>query len=169
MKKPQRKTLNQIEWEYVEQLIQGLADGQIKNMVANNLRWYLIRAKRYKLYSYILNITNIMAPMLIVIINILFDEKGLVGQIAIAVTGTITTALSACADIYEKRILYRKAVEDIKSESFLYLNRVGRYKGETRDEAYAKKILAIVGNVNSKWQELEEKGDKISQKDKAAD
>lgn len=153
----QKLLSSKVEWDYIEQLIDQIADEKVSNMVRNHICWYVIRSNRYKFYEHILNIFNIITPFLIIIINTIFGGESLLGQIGIAFIGTGASITKMFSALHEKRILYRRAAEKIKNETTLFVTGVGKYSGENQKETFLEEIMAIVDEVNGNWQEIERK------------
>lgn len=146
---------SKVEWTYIGQLINAIEDENIKNQIYNALVWYVIKTSRYRIYEYILNIINIVAPTMLVFFSKYVSEDCFGGQLMIAIVGTFAAAAKSCSKLNEKRICYRCAAEAIKSETVLYINHVGIYASEERDEIFVKNIDQIRKEENSNWVKVE--------------
>lgn len=150
---------SKVEWVYMGQLLSAIENENIKNMVYNALVWYIIKAKFYKVLEHSLNIITLIVPILVVIINNYMDSDSKEAQIGISVTGTVAASARFFSKIHEKRIEYRVAAEQIKSETALYINKIGEYKGENKEENFIKRILKIRENENEFWKKIEKRSD----------
>ena len=146
---------SKVEWTYIGQLIDAIDNWKIKNQVYNAVVWYVIKSSRYKIYEYILNIVNIVAPALLMIFSKYVSEDCFGGQLIIAIIGTSAAAAKSCSKLHEKRICYRGAAEAIKSETVLYINHVGIYASEERDTIFVQNIDQIRKEENINWVKLE--------------
>lgn len=146
---------SKVEWTYIGQLIDAIDNWKIKNQIYNALVWYVIKSSRYRIYEYILNIINIVAPAMLMIFSKYASEDCFEGQLIIAIVGTFAAAAKSCSKLHEKRICYRSAAEAIKSETVLYINHVGIYASEERDTIFVKNIDQIRKEENIHWVKLE--------------
>lgn len=150
---------SKVEWTYIGQLINAVENKNIKNLLSNALLWYIIKAKTYKVFEYLLNIVTLIVPILVVIINNHVEADSIGEQMGVAIVGIMAAATRFFSKIHEKRVEYRVAAERIKCETGLYINEVGEYKGQDRDEKFIKAIIEIRENENRCWEKMEKRGD----------
>lgn len=155
---------SKVEWKYINQLMEAIDDKNIRNYVTNQLEWFVIKAERYKLIEYTLKLLTVVMPTLVVIMQQCLDTDNPVVQILVLGGATVTSASGAFLMIHDKRVLYRKAAEQIKEETMIYVNNAEQYKGEERDKLFVMKLYEIAKNIDSKWSEIEEKDDSTSKK-----
>ena len=152
---------SRVEWEYISQLLNAIENQNIRNQVANALEWYIIKAGRYRLFEYILNMLTLIVPAVIMILNKCMPDDCMAGQLVVAVLGTFAAATKSFSKLHDKRICYRRAAEFIKSETALYINRVGVYKREDSAEIFVNNIIKIRKEENNSWIDIENKKEPI--------
>jgi len=150
-----RYSASNVEWRYLEQLVKGIEDEKVENRIYNVLVWYVIKAERYKLFEYLLNAVTLAAPTVIMMMNMYFPKDSIWGQGAIAGAGTLAAAAKSFSKLHEKRINYRKAAENIKNETTLYINQVGAYAGNDRKAVFLGNIERIIKEENAGWVKVE--------------
>lgn len=146
---------SKVEWDYIGQLIDAINDWQIKHQVYNALVWYVIKANRYRIYEYILNMVNVVVPAALMFCNKYMSIDSFWGQFIIVMLGTFAAAAKSSSKLHEKRICYRSAAEAIKSEIIRYINHVEEYESEERDAIFVKKIDQIRKEENIHWIKIE--------------
>lgn len=152
---------SRVEWEYIGQLLAAIENQNIRNMVGNALKWYVIKASRYRLLEYILNAFILIVPAALMILNKCVPNECMLGQLVIAALGTFAAATKSFSKLHDKRVCYRRAAEFIKSETALYINRVEVYKREDRDDIFVNKINEIRKKENDNWIEIENNKENI--------
>lgn len=150
---------SKVEWTYIGQLLNAIEDRNIRNLLSNALLWYIIKAKTYKAFEYLLNIVTLIVPVLVVMINNHAEADSIGEQMGVAIVGITAAAARFFSKIHEKRVEYRVAAERIKCEAGLYINKVGEYKEQDRDEKFIKAIIEIRENENRCWEKIEKRGD----------
>lgn len=146
---------SKVEWDYIGQLLNAIENQNIRNHVGNALEWYVIKANRYRLFEYILNALTLIVPAVLMIMNSCVSSEDVAGQLIVALLGTVAAAAKSFSKLHDKRICYRRAAEFIKSETVLYIQRVGVYKGEDRDEIFVNNIIEIRREENNSWVDIE--------------
>lgn len=155
---------SKVEWEYINQLLNAIENQNIRNQVGNALEWYVIKAGRYRLVEYILNTLTLIVPAVIMILNKCMPDNCMAGQLVVAVLGTFAAATKSFSKLHDKRICYRRAAEFIKSETALFINRVGVYKRENSAEIFVNNIIKIRKEESNSWIEIENNVETISRK-----
>lgn len=150
---------SKVEWIYIGQLLSAIEKENIKNMVYNALVWYIVKAKSYKALEHSLNVITLVVPILVVIINHYVGSNSIEAQIGVSITGTVAASARFFSKIHEKRIEYRMAAEQIKSETAQYINSIGEYNEKNKDEIFIKRILKIRENENKCWEKIEKRSD----------
>lgn len=153
---------SKVEWVYISQLLNAIENQNIRNQVGNALEWYVIKANRYRLFEYILNMLTIIVPAVLMILNKCMPDNCMAGQLVVAVLGTVASATKSFSKLHDKRICYRRAAEFIKSETALYINRVGVYKKEDSAEIFVTNINKIRKEENNNWIDIENNKETIS-------
>lgn len=149
---------SKVEWKYIYQLIESIEEKKIRNYVANQVEWYVIKAERYKLIEYTLKILTVVMPTLVVIVQQCLDTENPIVKLVVLGGATITSASGTFLKLHDKRVIYRKAAEQIKDETMLYITHSEPYSSEEdRDKDFVMKLYGIAKNTNSKWSEIEEK------------
>ncbi len=146
---------SRVEWEYIGQLLDAIENQNVRNLVGNALKWYVIKASRYRLFEYILNALTLIVPAVLMILNKCVPDNCMMGQLVIAALGTFAAATKSFSKLHDKRVCYRSAAEFIKSETALYINRVKIYKREDREEIFVNNINKIRKRENDSWIEIE--------------
>lgn len=155
-----------VEWRYIYQLLEGIEDENIKNYIANQIQWNVIKASRYRFFEYALNVLTVAMPTVVVVVQHILPQTNPLVQFFVLGSATITTSAGIFLKLHDKRILYRTTAEVIKEETTLYTNKVGKYKGNDRNELFLKKVHSIVRSTNNRWKEIEEVADNASSKEK---
>lgn len=153
-----------VEWEYIGQLLNSVENQNIKNQVGNALEWYVIKANRYRLFEYILNMLTLIVPAVLVVLNNCLPDDCMAGQLGVAVLGTFAAAAKSFSRLHDKRICYRGAAECIKSETALYINKMGVYKNEDSAEIFVTNINKIRKEENNSWIKIENNEETVSRK-----
>lgn len=146
---------SKVEWEYIGQLLNAVENQNIRNQVGNSLEWYVIKANRYRLFEYTLNLLTIIVPAVLIILNNFLPENCMAGQVIVAALGTFAATTKSFSKLHDKRIGYREAAEHIKSETALYINQVGVYKNEDSAEILVVNIDKIRKEENNRWIKIE--------------
>lgn len=156
MSKRKKYSSGRVEWNYVEQLLNSIENEKIKNYIANQIEWHVIRANRYRFYEYLLKILTVVMPTFVGVVEQKLSASSLGVQFLILGTATVTAAAGTFLSLHDKKVLYRKTAEEVREETNLYVNCVGEYKNdEGRDEKFILKIRSIVKDANERWVELE--------------
>ncbi len=150
-----RYLASKVEWDYIEQLVNAIEDVHTRELVNNALQWYVIKAGRYRLFEYALNAVTLIVPSILVVLNQCVQTNCVAGQLLTAVSGTLAASAKAFSKLHDKRIAYRIAAENIKSETALYIQGAEIYKREERDILFVKRITEIRANENDRWAEIE--------------
>lgn len=156
---------SRVEWDYIDQLLNAIENQNIRSQVGNALEWYVIKASRYRLLEYILNVLTLIVPAVLVVLNSCLSSEDIVGQLIVAVLGTFAAAAKSFSKLHDKRICYRRAAEFIKSETALYIHRMGAYKGEDKDEIFVNNIIEIRREENNTWVKIENEKEVASKVD----
>lgn len=146
-----------VEWKYIYQLTNSVSEGVIRDYVANQIAWHVIKANRYRFYEYTIKLLAIVMPTLVVIAQQLWAEENSVIQAVVLGAATITSTSGAFLKLHDKRVLYRKTAERLKEETILYVAHAGQYRNEDRDEYFVTEFAKIVNDTNFKWEKIEEK------------
>lgn len=154
---------SRVEWEYISQLLNAVENRNLRNQVGNALEWYVIKANRYRMFEYILNLLTLIVPAVLIILNNCLPENCIAGQLVVAVLGTFAAATKSFSRLHDKRICYRGAAEHIKSETALYINRVGVYKNEDSEEMFVTNINKIRYEESNRWIKIENNEETISE------
>lgn len=147
---------SKVEWKYIDQLMEAIEDKNIRNYVANQVEWYVIKARRYKFLEYTLKILTVVMPTLVVIVQKCWNPKNICTQAVVLGAATITSASGTFLKIHDKRVLYRKSAEQIKEETTLFINHAEPYDKDGSEKVFVVKMHEISANTNSKWGEIEE-------------
>ena len=168
MKNARRYSTIRIEWDYIRQLLDSIEDEKIRDLAANQMMWHTVRTNRYRLYEHLLNAAILLTPTLTIVLNTLVAGDAWWKQALLIGAGTLTASAKAFSPFHEKRILYRKCAERLRSETTLYVNRAGKYQGDeaAANEAFVKTVLRIAKETNHSWGDLE-KTDEAGQTDTA--
>lgn len=150
-----RYSASKVEWDYIEQLVNAIEDVHMRELVNNALQWYVIKAGRYRLFEYTLNAVTLIVPSVLVVLNQCAPSNCAAGQLLAAASGTLAASAQAFSKLHDKRIAYRMAAENIKSETALYIQMADKYKTEGRDLLFVKRITEIRANENGRWAEIE--------------
>lgn len=150
---------SRVEWKYIDQLKDAIEDKNIRNYVANQVDWYVIKAGRYKILEYTLKILTVIMPTLVVVIQRCLDENNMLAQIVVLGGATITSASGTFLKLHDKRVLYRKSAELIKEETSLFVNHVAPYDKEACEKHFVMRLHEISASTNSQWGEIEEKNE----------
>ena len=146
---------SKVEWEYIYQLTDAIEQVDIRNYVANQIEWYVIKASRYRFLEYALKILAVITPTVTMLAQKYMEEGNFLLQAIVLGAATITTASSNFVKWRDKRVLYRKSAEKIKEEAILYVTRAGKYSDEKRDENFMIKLNEIANSANNAWEEME--------------
>lgn len=155
---------SKVEWKYIYQLLEAIDEKNIRNHVANQVEWYVIKAERYKFLEYTLKCLTVVMPTLVVAIQQCLDTNNFWAQVIVLGGATITSASGTFLKLHDKRVVYRKAAEQIKEETMLYVNHAEQYSDEERDKNFVKKLNEISKNTNSKWSDIEENDESATKK-----
>lgn len=157
-----RYSSSRVEWDYIGQLLDAIENQNIRNQVGNALKWYVIKANRYRLIEHCLNTLTLIIPTVLMILNKCMPEECIAGQVVVAVLGTFAAAAKSFSKLHDKRIRYRRAAEFIKSETIRYINRVDVYREKDRNEIFVINIDGIRLEENNSWIEIENEKETIS-------
>lgn len=158
--KYKRYSAGNVEWEYIDRLIDDIGEEKIKDQVYNALVWYVVESGRYKVFEYVLNGVTLVSPMALVALNNCLPDGCIWGQILAAGIGTFAAAAKSFSKLHDKRVNYRRAAEAIKSETTLYINHAGRYGVEDgRDALFVERIENIRKTENASWVKIETEAD----------
>lgn len=146
---------SRVEWEYIEQLIDAIDNPNTKNQVRNALEWYVIKASRYRGIEHFLNGVTLVVPAVLVVLNQYMPEKCITVQLVTAISGIFAASAKSFSKLHDKRICYRRAAEEIKSETVLYIHRVGNYNADKRNTIFVSRINEIRKNENNSWADIE--------------
>ena len=155
---------SKVEWKYIYQLTDAIEQVDIRNYVANQIEWYVIKASRYRFLEYALKILAVITPTVTMLAQKYMEEGNFLLQAIVLGAATITTASSNFVKWRDKRVLYRKSAEKIKEEAILYVTHAGKYSDEKRDENFMIKLNEIANSANNAWEEME-KDDKNGAKE----
>lgn len=150
-----RYLTSRVEWEYIGQLIDAIDNPNTKNQVRNALEWYVIKASRYRGIEHFLNGVTLVVPAVLVVLNNYMSEECIIVQLITAASGIFAASAKSFSKIHDKRICYRRAAEEIKSETILYIHRVGNYDTDKRNAIFVSRINEIRKNENNSWVEIE--------------
>lgn len=146
---------SKVEWKYIYQLTDVIEQVDIRNYVANQIEWYVIKASRYRFWEYALKILAVVTPTVTMLAQKYMKEDFFLQAIVLG-AATITTASSNFVKWHDKRVLYRESAEKIKEEAILYVTHAGKYSDEKRDENFVMKLSEIANSANDKWEKLED-------------
>ena len=146
---------SKVEWKYIYQLADAIEQVDIRNYVANQIEWYVIKASRYRFLEYALKILAVITPTVTMLAQKYMKEEDFFLQAIVLGAATITTASSNFVKWRDKRVLYRKSAEKIKEETILYVTHAGKYSDEKRDENFVIKLYEIANSANDAWEEME--------------
>lgn len=158
---------SKVEWIYIYQLLEAIDEKNIRNHVANQVEWYVIKAERYKFLEYVLKCLTVVMPTLVVVMQQCLDTENPIVKFVVLGGATITSASGTFLMLHDKRVIYRKAAEQIKEETMLYVNHAEQYSGKERDKSFIKKLNEISKNTNSKWSDIEENDESTTKKQTA--
>lgn len=144
-----------VEWEYIGQLENAIENQNTRNQVSNALEWYIIKASRYRMIEYCLNAVIIAVPAILVVLSECVETNCIASQLFTAISGTFAASAKSFSKLHDKRICYRRAAEEIKSETVFYIHKVGIYKVADRDTIFVNRVNEIRRNENSNWAEIE--------------
>lgn len=147
---------SKVEWKYIYQLTDAIEQVDIRNYVANQIEWYVIKASRYRFCEYALKILAVVMPTVTMLAQKYMKEEDFFLQVIVLGAATITTASSNFVKWHDKRVLYRKSAEQIKEETILYVTHAGKYSDDKRDENFVMKLSEISNSANDKWEKLED-------------
>lgn len=153
---------SRVEWRYIYQLLDSIKNENIRDYVANQIEWYVIKAGRYKVYEYTLKLLAVVMPTLVTVMQQYFKPDNLLEQAVILGGATITSASGVFLKLHDKRVLYRKAAEQIKDETMLYINHATPYSADEhndcseRDERFVAKLKEISNCTNNIWGKIED-------------
>lgn len=150
-----RYSSSRVEWEYIGQLTDAIDNPNTKNQVRNALEWYVIKASRYRTIEHILNGVTLIVPAVLVILNKCVPDDCIVVQLLTAASGIFAAAAKSFSKLHDKRICYRRAAEEIKGETVLYIHQAGIYEAENRNTIFVSRINEIRKNENNSWAEIE--------------
>ena len=169
MKTGRRYSTVRIEWDYIRQLLNAIEDEKIRDLAANQIMWHTVRTNRYRLYEHLLNAAILLTPTLTIVLNTLAAGDAWWKQALLIGAGTLTASAKAFSPFHDKRILYRKCAERLRSETALFVNGAGKYRTDqaAANEAFVKTVIRIAKETNHSWGELE-KIDGDAQKEQAA-
>ena len=163
-KKFRKLCASKVEWKYIYQLTDAIEQVDIRNYVANQIEWYVIKASRYRFLEYALKILTVVMPTVTMLAQKYMSEGDFLLQAIVLGAATITTASSNFVKWHDKRVLYRTSAEQIKEETMLYVTHAGKYNDEKRDEYFVIKLYEIADSANDAWEKLE-KDDKNDAKE----
>ncbi len=146
---------SKVEWKYIYQLIDAIEQVDIRNYVANQIEWYVIKASRYRFLEYALKILAVVMPTVTMLAQKYLEKESFFLQAIVLGAATITTASSNFVKWHDKRVLYRTSAEKIKEEAMLYITHAGKYSDEKRDENFMIKLYEIADSANDAWEKLE--------------
>lgn len=145
-----------VEWEYIGQLVNAIENQNTRNQVSNALEWYVIKASRYRVIEYCLNAVIIAVPAILVVLSECVKTNCIASQLLTAISGTFAASAKSFSKLHDKRICYRRAAEEIKSETVFYIHQAGIYETLDRDTIFVNRVNEIRRNENSSWAEIEE-------------
>ncbi len=157
MKEKRRYSTIKIEWDYIQELLEAIQDNKIRALAANQIMWHTVRANRYRCYEHLLNAALLLTPTLTIVLNALVPGDAWWKQALLIGVGTLTASAKAFSPFHDKRLLYRKCAERLRSETALFVNGAGKYRAGSAaaKEAFVKTILRIAKETNLSWEELE--------------
>ena len=155
-KKFRKLCASKVEWKYIYQLTDAIEQVDIRNYVANQIEWYVIKASRYRFCEYALKILAVITPTVTMLAQKYMGEGDFLLQAIVLGAATFTTASSNFVKWHDKRVLYRKSAEQVKEEAMLYVTHAGKYSDEKRDENFVIKLHEIANSANKKWEDLED-------------
>lgn len=150
------------EWKYIEDLVESVnipSAPHIRALIENALVWYVVRAKQYKVVEYLLNGITVITPTVILVLNECLGDDSACGQILVSIVGTIAASAQSFSKIHEKRINYRKTVENIKIEVALYASEIGRYSASNKNELFVQQICEFLKQEHAEWEKSEKKSE----------
>lgn len=155
---------SKVEWKYIDQLMAAIEDKNIRNYVANQVEWYVVKAGQYKFLEYTLKILTVVMPTVVVIVQKCLNPDDICTQVVVLGAATVTSASGTFLKLHDKRVLYRKSAEQIKEEATLFINHAEPYDKAGSEKAFIVRLHEISGDANSKWGEIEDDNKKEKEK-----
>lgn len=155
---------SRVEWKYIYQLTGSIEDDNIRNYITNQIEWFVVKANQYKFWEYMFKALTVITPTVALAVQNKLAANNMWGQLAVLGGATIASASGVFLMFHDKRVLYRKSAELIKSETLLYITHVGEYSGEDCNERFVLKLDNIARNVNEKWGQIEDNQNKAEDK-----
>lgn len=144
-----------VEWRYVAHLVENIQNDRLRQYVDNQISWYVIKACRYRFYDYMLKFLTVIMPTVVIVAQRCLSDDGIWGQAVVLGLATVTSAAGTFLELHEKRIIYRKAAEELKEETARYVNRVGCYAEENCDDTLFLNLQRIVRKTTKQWETIE--------------
>lgn len=135
------------EAEDFEKLYRNIENDVLKGRIESAGKWYIEKAILYKRLFYVFNIISIILPLCIAVVNVV-DQNAQLLTVIISSLTSFTTALLAFTKWGEKWMLYRNAIESLKSKLTLF----GVSNGSQEElQQLACDIEKIMHEEHNKW------------------
>ena len=129
-----------------------ITDAYLLMRFEQSVQWYMKKANRSKYGYFTLSIIGIVLPLSVPVLNY-FGNLSLFVTI-VSVLASLVTSLLSLLKLHEKWVSYRSVTETLQSELTLYTSKCGDYNDlseEKRNQLFAEKIEALMGNEHIKW------------------
>lgn len=141
-------------------------DDYMKLRVDNQIRWYDNKSTTQKRLFYLLRLLTLVSSIFIPFTAGLVEYSSgfLILTSVLGLVSAISEGISSFTKVHEKWIQYRRIVESLKHEKYMFLMRAGIYDDSEVDleKTFVSRIESLVSSENINWANMNSnlKGDK---------